>query len=96
MKFDELVDHFLEQNSLEENRTLKSIGTALGLLGTGLGSAAAGEPTPTQKRIAAAEALAAGKEPAPKYKESDKSPEAQAYRARMKRIEAAKKLSANP
>jgi hypothetical protein len=45
------------------------------------------------RRIAAAEALSQGKDPAPRYSKDDNSPEAQRYHRNMKRIEAAKRLS---
>jgi len=92
MKFDKLVNQLLEQNTVEESWKHKlAIGAAaLGLAG---GSLKAGEPTETQRRIAAAEKLAKGEEPAPRYKDSDQSPQAKKYREHMKKIEAAKRLS---
>ena len=56
---------------------------------------AAAEPTQTetQRRIAAAEAMSKGKTPAPRYKDTDQSPEAKKHRANMKKIEAAQRLS---
>jgi hypothetical protein len=94
MKFDNLVEELLAQNTLEENwkRNLAMGAAALGMMG---GQVKAGEPTEPQRKIAAAEALAQGKTPAPRYKDSDQSPEAKRYRENMKKIEAAKRL-ANP
>ena len=56
---------------------------------------AAAEPTQTetQRRIAAVEAMSKGKTPAPRYKDTDQSPEAKKYRDNMKKIEAAQRLS---
>lgn len=93
MRFDKLIDELLEQNTVEENWKHKlAIGAAaLGLAG---GQLKADAPqTETQRRIAAAEAIAKGEKPAPRYKDSDQSPEAKKYRERMKRIEAAERLS---
>lgn len=47
----------------------------------------------TQRRIAAAEALAEGRNPEPRYAASDSSPAAQRYHTNMKKIEAAERLS---
>jgi hypothetical protein len=44
------------------------------------------------RRIAAAEALLKGKDPAPRYSMDDNSPEAQRYHRNMKRIKAAEKF----
>jgi len=95
MKFDNLVEELLAQNTLEENwkRNLAMGAAALGLAA---GTAKADAPqTETQRRTAAAEAIAQGKTPAPRYKDSDQSPEAKKYRENMKKIQAAKRL-ANP
>jgi hypothetical protein len=95
MRFDKLVDELLEQNTVEENwkRKLAIGAAALGLAG---GHVKADTPqSETQRRVAAAEALAKGEKPAPRYKDSDQSPEAKKYREHTKKIEAAKRL-ANP
>ena len=47
----------------------------------------------TQRRIAAAEALAAGRNPEPRYAANDSSPAAQRYHANQKKIEAATRLA---
>lgn len=44
------------------------------------------------RRIAAAEALLKGEDPAPRYSKDDNSPEAQRYHRNMKRIKAAEKF----
>ena len=103
MRFDELVDELLQQNTVEENWKHKLAMGAAGLAaGFGLGAGAlksdTQKPMPpkqteTQRRIAAAEKLSKGEEPAPRYKTSDQSPAAKKYRENMKKIEAAERLS---
>jgi hypothetical protein len=106
MKFDDLVNELLEQNTLDES-LMQKIGKfatgatmAASLLG---GSAQAADSTPAEtaakekaRRYQVADLLAKGKsvsELPPKYAENDQSPEAKAYRIRMKKIEAAEKFA---
>ena len=103
MNFDVLVNELLEQNRLDEDwkRKVAMVGAGLSLLG---GSLKGAEPAQDAaraeraRRIQAAEMLAQGKsvsELPSKYAENDQSPQAKAYRERMKRIKAAEELSKN-
>ena len=98
MKFDEMVNDLLEQNTVDESwkHKLAMGAAALGMMGghvKGSDEGMSPKQIEAHRRIAAAEALAKGQKPAPKYSESDNSPEAQAYRARMKRIAAAEAIA---
>lgn len=98
MEFDKLVNQLLEQNTFEESWKHKlAIGAAaLGLAGGHVKGADEG-PSPrqqeAQRRIAAGFAIAKGETPAPKFRPDDQSPEAKAYRIRMAKLEAAKKIA---
>jgi hypothetical protein len=95
MRFDKIVEELLEKNTIEEDwkdwKRKLAIGVTAAKLFTG--DADATEPTETQRRIAAAEAISKGETPKSRYKDSDQSPEAKKYRSNMKKIEAAQRLS---